>query len=73
MKTASVRPSRTIHCSWCGGVIAPKAARMRMFESESIRVSGTWLAHFHPECGDAVLDMCEARNLPQTRNISLDT
>lgn len=55
------KQSRTIRCSWCGGIVAPKAARMRMFESDSIRVSGTWLAHFHPECGDAVLDMCEAR------------
>jgi hypothetical protein len=51
--------SRTIHCSWCGNVIQPKAARIRMFESDSIRVSGNWLAHFHPDCGDRVLDMCE--------------
>jgi hypothetical protein len=60
--------SRVIRCSWCGGVVAPKAARMRMFESDSIRVSGMWLAHFHPECGDAVLDMCEAQMAGASKN-----
>lgn len=50
-----------IHCSWCGEAIAPNAARMRLHESETTRVSGKWLAHFHPGCGDLLLDYCETR------------
>lgn len=52
---------RGIACSWCGKMVRPKAPRMRLFDSEGIRVSGRWLAHFHPECGDALLDFCERR------------
>lgn len=48
-----------ITCSWCGKLVNPNEPRMRIFESESTRVSGKWLAHFHPECGDALLDFCE--------------
>lgn len=51
-----------IACSWCGKVIKPNAARMRLFQSDTIRVSGVWLSHFHPECGDALLDHCEERH-----------
>jgi len=51
--------ARVVTCSWCGEVVLPNGPRMRLFESETIRVSGTWLAHFHPECGDALLDHCE--------------
>ncbi len=52
-----------ITCSWCGKAVETNAARMRIHESESIRVSGKWLAHFHPKCGDALLDYCEQRSL----------
>lgn len=48
-------------CSWCGKLIVPNAPRMRLHQSEGIRVSGVWLAHFHPECGDELLDFCEER------------
>jgi hypothetical protein len=34
---------------------------MRIYQSDSIRVSGNTLAHFHPDCGDALLDFCEER------------
>ncbi len=54
-------PVPRITCSWCNLPVAPNAARMRLHESESIRVSGKWLAHFHPECGDALLDYLESR------------
>jgi hypothetical protein len=50
-----------ITCSWCGEVVAPRSARMRILDSQGIRCSGKWIAHFHPECGDAVLDYCESR------------
>lgn len=50
-----------ITCSWCGKPVTPNAARMRIHESISIRASGKWLAHFHPECGDELLDFCESR------------
>ena len=49
-----------ITCCWCGTPVEPKAPRMRIFESQSIRTDGQTLAHFHPECGDALLDLCEA-------------
>jgi hypothetical protein len=50
-----------ITCSWCAKPIAPNAARMRLFDSETTRVIGKWLAHFHPECGDLLLDYLEGR------------
>jgi hypothetical protein len=55
----NLRTSPVITCSWCGTPVLPKAARMRLHESESVRVSGNWLATFHPDCGDALLDLCE--------------
>lgn len=50
-----------MYCSWCGQKVRPKAARMRLYESESIRVSGKTLAHFHLGCGDKLLDFCESQ------------
>lgn len=50
-----------ITCSWCGEAVQPNSARMRIFKSESIRVSGIWLAHLHVKCGDDLLDFLEAR------------
>ena len=61
MRTAkrNLPSAPVITCSWCGKPVSPNAARMRLHESEAIRVSGKWLAHFHPECGDQLLDFCE--------------
>ncbi|GJD55210.1 hypothetical protein [Methylobacterium dankookense] len=53
----STRPGIT--CSWCGKPVRPNGPRMRMHQSETVAFSGPTLAHFHPECGDAVLDACE--------------
>lgn len=55
------RPTEGIVCSWCGTPVRPGGARMRLFQSETIRVSGNTLAHFHVGCGDALLDLCEGR------------
>jgi hypothetical protein len=60
-----------IHCSWCGNPIKPNGARMRLHVSETIRVSGNWLAHFHLECGDALLDLCET-NICAMRDLKVD-
>jgi hypothetical protein len=40
---------RLIICRWCGGAIEPNAARY------SIRVVGVWVAHFHPRCGELLI------------------
>jgi hypothetical protein len=53
--------AQPIRCNWCGQIVEPNAARMRLHESEGIRFSGSVIAHFHPECGDALLDLCEER------------
>ena len=50
-----------ILCSWCGCPVAPKAPRMRLFESEGVRTDGKTIATFHPECGDDLLNACEKR------------
>lgn len=55
------RPPRGKTCSWCDQTITPGGPRMRLHCSEGIRVSGIWLAHFHPKCGDALLDYLERR------------
>jgi hypothetical protein len=54
--------SGKVLCSWCGKVIVVKGPRMRLFESQSVRTEGRTLASFHPQCGDAMLDYCEARS-----------
>lgn len=56
------RPAaRTVTCSWCGSPVPANVGRMRLHESETVRFSGHVLATFHPECGDALLDLCEQR------------
>lgn len=56
-----------ITCAWCARPIIPNAARMRLFDSETTRVVGKWLAHFHPECGDELLDYLEGKTSPAGR------
>lgn len=52
-----------ITCSWCGEVVPPNSPRMRILDSQNTRCSGKWIAHFHPECGDELLDHCEKQVL----------
>jgi len=59
--------ARIITCSWCGDPVVPNGPRMRIIQSETIRCSGKWIAHFHPDCGDALLDYCEVRGMDGLR------
>lgn len=55
--------TRLIICRWCGGAIQPNSTRFRFFWSRSTKAVGRWIAHFHPECGDAILEACDRREL----------
>jgi hypothetical protein len=54
-------PRRLITCPWCNHPVQPNAPRMRLHQSETTTFSGNTLATFHPDCGDALLDMLEER------------
>lgn len=48
-----------ITCPWCDRPVTPNGPRMRLHQSETTAFSGKTLAHFHVDCGDALLDFCE--------------
>ena len=47
--------SRLIVCGWCGCAIEPNGPRMRLFASRSIKAIGRWIMHFHPSCGEDLI------------------
>lgn len=55
-----------ISCAWCGFRVEAGAPRMRLFQSEGVQVGGKWIAHFHRDCGRAVLRLCAEQHLSDT-------
>lgn len=54
-----------ISCAWCGFRLEAGGPRMRLFESEGVQVGGEWVAHFHTDCGRAIMRLCAKRSLEE--------